>query len=80
MQNSETVIEMAQKISSIPNEDFTIFGVLLLIITFLIFALVYYVRKNDKLVNIIIDMNGEYKTMSANVINTLDNLKNFIMR
>lgn len=80
MQNSKTVIEMAQKISSIPNEDFTIFGVLLLIITFLIFALVYYVRKNDKLVNIIIDMNGEYKTMSANVINTLDNLKNFIMR
>lgn len=72
-------VDTAKEIVAIPNENFTIFGVLSLIIVGLIVAVIYLARKYSQSYDFSLKIVGKYESLASQVMITVNEIKNLIM-
>jgi len=75
----QEAIDQAQDIVAIPNENFTIFGVLLLVILALTGSLIYTVKKYNASVDLNIKITGKYEAVASQLLTTMNDIKNYLM-
>lgn len=76
---TEQIVEKAKDVASIPNETFTIIGVLALVILGLVIALIYMFKKYNQSVDINLKVVGKYESVAQQLLTTMNDIKNYII-